>query len=171
MFSLSIILPTYNEKKNIGILIPLLEKTFTNVSHEIIVVDDSSSDGTGEEVLNLSKRFHNVFLHTRKEKNGIGSALRYGYNQAKNDIILSSDADLSFSVDDLMKVYEKVVSGYDLVVGSRHSSNSFYEKQRFAVFLKYSVSKMGNFLLRTFFRMPVRDFSVNCRAIRKSVWE
>ena len=171
MLSLSIVLPTYNEKENIKVFIPLLEKKFSGITHEILVVDDSSPDGTGETVMELSQRFPNVRLFVRKEKKGIGSALRYGYNQARYDIILSSDADLSLSADDLMKVYKKVGDGYDLVIGSRHSPESFYEKRRLAIALKYIVSRLGNFALYNLFRIPVRDFSINCRAIRKSAWQ
>lgn len=169
--SLSIVIPTYNERDNIRILIPLLEKKFAVITHEIIVVDDSSKDGTGEEVVSLSRRFPGLRLYVRKEKKGIGSALRFGYNQARYDIILSCDADLSFSVDDLMKVYQCVVHGYDLVVGSRHSPTSFYEKGRLVIALKYVVSRFGNFFLHTIFRIPVNDFSVNCRAIRRTAWQ
>lgn len=169
--SLSIILPTYNERDNIRILVPLLEKKFSGVTHEIIVVDDSSLDGTGEEVLDFSRRFPNLRLCVRKEKKGIGSALRYGYNQARYDVILSCDADLSFSADDLMKVYQGVVHDYDFVIGSRHSPLSFYEKGRLSIVLKYAVSRFGNFFLHTLFRIPVSDFSVNCRAIRRTAWQ
>ncbi|OGZ53407.1 MAG: hypothetical protein A3B25_02190 [Candidatus Ryanbacteria bacterium RIFCSPLOWO2_01_FULL_48_26] len=169
--SLSIILPTYNERKNIEIFIPLLAQKFSNIPHEIIVVDDSSPDGTGEEVSKLARKIPNVALISRKEKSGIGNALRHGYNAAKNDIILSCDSDLSFSVDDVMKLYDKIVSeNYDVIIGSRHSAASGYETPNFGIKLKYAVSRIGNKLLRALFRVPVRDFSVNCRAIRRSVW-
>ncbi len=169
--SLSIILPTYNERENIKILIPRLAKKFSAIPREIIVVDDSSPDGTGEEVLRTAAEIPNIRLITRKEKNGIGNALRHGYNEATNDIILSSDSDLSFSPDDLMKLYDKIVTeDYDVVVGSRHSASSGYETPSFAIKLKYAVSRLGNGLLRALFRVPVRDFSVNCRAIRRDMW-
>ena len=170
--SVSLILPTYNERKNIGIFVPRLHEAFKNVPHEILVVDDSSPDGTGEEVLLLAKRIPNLRLITREKKNGIGSALRHGYDSAKNDVILSCDADLSFSTDDLMKLYGKIASeGYDVIIGSRHSASSSYERGRPSIALKYMVSSTGNWLLHTLFRIPVNDFSVNCRAIRRTVWQ
>ncbi len=169
--SLSIILPTYNERENVKIFVPLLAKKFAGIPHEIIVVDDSSPDGTGEEVLALAATIPNVKLITRKEKNGIGNALRHGYNAAANDIILSCDSDLSFSTDDLMKLYNKLVAeNYDVIIGSRHSTSSGYETPSIGIKAKYAVSRLGNALLHTLFRVPVRDFSVNCRAIRKSTW-
>src|SRR6266568_1932719 len=115
--SLSIILPTYNERENVRIFIPQLAEKFAEIPFEIVVVDDSSPDGTGEEVLKLAEKIPNVRLLVRKEKNGIGSALRNGYDNAKNDVILSADADLSFSPDDLMKLYDKMTNeGYDVVI-------------------------------------------------------
>ncbi len=171
MSSLSIILPTYNEKDNVKIFIPLLEKKFSGITHEIIVVDDSSPDGTGEEVIKLAKEIPNIRLIYRKEKNGIGGALWHGYNNANNEIILSCDTDLSFSPDDIMKLYNKINNeNYDVVIGSRHSNSSGYETPRLAIKLKYAVSRFGNALLRKLFNIPVRDFSVNCRAIRQETW-
>ena len=169
--SLSIVLPTYNERENIERFVPLLETGFADVPHEIIVVDDSSPDGTGEAVRQLAQRFPAVRLSLRKEKQGIGAALRHGYDEARCDIILSCDADLSFSVPDLRKIYAAAAGEYDLVIGSRHSPASFYEKRRPAVALKFAVSRIGNRLLHALFRIPVKDFSVNCRAIRRKVWQ
>ena len=171
MLSLSIVLPTYNERENVQKFIPLLKKKFENVPHEIIVVDDSSPDGTGEEVLKFAVEMPNIRLLSRKEKTGIGNALRHGYNEARNDIILSCDSDLSFSPDDIMKLYNKINNeNYDLVIGSRHSQSSGYETPHLAIKLKYAVSRFGNALLRKLFNIPVRDFSVNCRAIRQETW-
>ncbi len=72
--SLSIILPTYNERENIKILIPEIEKTFGHVNHEIIVVDDNSPDGTQMVAEELSKRYGNIRVIVRKKKEGIGVA-------------------------------------------------------------------------------------------------
>ena len=170
--SLSIILPTYNERRNISILVPSLVRAFASIPLEIIIVDDSSPDGTGEEVLRLAQETPNLRLITRKEKTGIGSALRHGYSQAQHDIILSCDSDLSFSPNDLMKLYDKIaLENYDVVVGSRHSAYSTYETPRPAVALKYAISRAGNKLLHSLFRIPVKDFSANCRAMRRDVWQ
>src|SRR4029077_16965323 len=95
--SLSVVVPTYNERENITLLLPRLMATFAGVKCEILVVADSSPDGTGEAVLAIAGEFSNVKLLARKAKNGIGGALRQGYDSAEHDIILSCDADLPFS--------------------------------------------------------------------------
>lgn len=169
--SLSIVLPTYNERENIRLFVPELARMFGDIPREVLVVDDSSPDGTGAEVEELRNTFPELRLITRHEKTGIGSALRAGYQAARNDIILSSDTDLSFSAMDLRKLYDAVVLGADLAVGSRHTARETYKTPSFAIWLKFAVSRIGNALLKTIFRIPVHDFSANCRAIRRTLWE
>lgn len=169
---LSIVLPTYNELENIKIFIPQIEKTFSNIDHEIIVVDDNSPDKTGECVLALNRQYGNIKIINRKKKEGIGSALRQGYNYAKGTIIISSDADLSFSVEDMERLYEKINQGYDLVVGTRHSiKGSYYEMNRLSVKIKGAVSRTGNAALRILAGLNIHDFSANFRAIKRKAWE
>ncbi len=59
--SLSIVLPTYNEKDNIKILIPEIDKAFEHINHELIVVDDNSPDGTARMSEELSKNLNKIF--------------------------------------------------------------------------------------------------------------
>lgn len=169
--SLSIVLPTYNEKDNIEILIPEIEKTFGHVNHEIIVVDDNSPDGTARVSEELNETYGNIRVIVRERKEGIGAAIREGYNNANNSIILSSDADLSFIPSDMYRLYEKIQEGYDLVLGSRHSEYSFYELTTLNVRIKGWISKNGNRALRFITGTGISDFSANFRAIRREVWE
>jgi len=169
--SLSIILPTYNERENIKILIPEIEKTFGHIDHEIIVVDDNSPDETAKVSEELNKKFGNVRVIVRKKKEGIGAAIREGYNSAKNSIILSSDADLSFTLSDTYRLYKKIQEGYDLVWGSKYSKGSFYEPATWQGRVKKWVSKNGNKLIRITTGIKANDFTANLRVIKKDVWE
>ncbi len=169
--SLSIVLPTYNEKDNIKILIPEIEKTFNHINHEIIVVDDSSPDGTATASEKFNKEYGNIRVIVREKKEGIGAAIREGYNNARNSIIISSDSDLSFLPSDMYRLFEKIQEGYDLVLGSRHSEYSFYELTTLKVRIKGWISKNGNRVLRLITGIRVHDFSANFRAIRKDVWK
>jgi dolichol-phosphate mannosyltransferase len=168
--SLSIILPTYNERGNIKILIQEIEKTFGQVNHEIIVVDDNSPDGTAKAAEELSKKFDNIRVIVRKKKEGIGTAIREGYNSAKNSIILSSDSDLSFTLPDTYRLYEKIQEGYDLVWGSKYSKDSFYEPTTRQGKIKKWVSKNGNKIIRLATGIETSDFTANLRAIRRDAW-
>lgn len=169
--SLSIILPTYNERDNIKILIPEIEKTFGHVSHEIIVVDDNSPDGTAKTSEELNKKYGNIRVIVRKKKEGIGAAIREGYNSARNSIILSSDSDLSFTLSDTYRLYVKIQEGYDLVWGSKYSRGSFYEPGTLGLRIKKWISKYGNKIIGIATGIKANDFTANLRAIKKDVWE
>lgn len=172
--TLSIILPTYNERENILILIPEIEKLFQKnkkfLLKEIIVVDDYSTDDTSTACHDLNKRYSNIIV-LQKKKEGIGAALRYGYDHAQGDIILSMDSDLSFSVADIPRLLTKIKDGNDLVLGSRHLLYGGYEKQRFATKIKGFVSSVGNKIITRLLNIPIHDFSGNFRAIRRDVWK
>src|SRR5262245_37958158 len=115
--TLSIVLPTYEERDNLAELIPNVEAAFQDTSIEIIVVDDNSTDGTGELLAGFATRYGNLRTIVRPALLGIGSALREGYNAARGEYILSSDSDQSFTVEDMVRLYRKIQEGYDLVTG------------------------------------------------------
>jgi len=171
---LSIILPTYNEKKNISILVPQLEAMCKKhkISCEILVVDDSSPDGTAEEARRQNKKYKNVRAIVRPEKQGIGAALHQGYDLAKGDLVVSMDSDLSLDNEDIPKLIKLMEEkGYDLVVGSRHLQGGGYEKRYLKTVVKSVMSTGGNFFIRTYLRLPVHDFSLNFRLIKRDVWK
>ena len=167
---LSIVIPTYNERENIQQLIKSIAKVFPKIVYEIIVVDDRSPDKTGESAQEMVLSGHPVRVIYKDKKEGIGAALRVGYNASYGDFIASIDADLSFRVQDLKRLYENMSNGADLVVGSRHSKNSFYEIPNSVIRKKYFISKCGNQFLRFVTGIPLHDFSANFRMIRKDVW-
>lgn len=170
--TLSIVLPTYNERKNISIFIPKIEAYFgkKNIFLEIIVVDDNSPDGTADACRKLNKKYRNIRVVVRKKDRGIGSALREGYNLARGEIILSSDTDLSFEVGDMIRLVNKIDEGYDLVVGSRHMHRSDYEKKKSGTKLKWFISFFGNKMVCLISGVKIHDFSANFRAINRQVW-
>jgi len=169
VFNLSVVLPTYQERENLAILIPQIEDVFSNELLEIIVVDDNSQDGTIELIAKLNLKYSNIKLITRPSLQGIGSAIRRGYDEALGDFILSSDADLSFTVGDMRVLYKKINEGFDLVTGYRHGGGS-YEREKISVKVKYLISKFGNKFVHYVSGLGTRDFSANFRIIRKDAW-
>ena len=170
---ISVIIPTYNEKKNIEILIPKIERLLQNRfknDFEIVVVDDNSPDGTANSVIKLNKKYGNARVIVRKGRKGIGNALKEGYNNAKGDLIISTDADLSFDAEDMLRLVQKIEEGHDLVVGSRHIYKNYYEKPDFQTKIKGFASKYGNIMVRVLSGVDIRDFSANFRIIKKSIW-
>ncbi|TAN33036.1 polyprenol monophosphomannose synthase [Patescibacteria group bacterium] len=115
-----IVIPTYNERKNIS---KLTEKIFALRIDglEMIVVDDGSPDGTGDKVKKLGERFP-VTLLAREKKRGLGSAYLAGFKKALEmgaDFIFEMDADLSHDPDDVPRLLEPCLDGADLAIGSR----------------------------------------------------
>lgn len=117
-----VIIPTYNEIENIEDIISCvfsLEEDF-----DILIVDDSSPDGTGEKVADLIPTYSNrLFLEVRSTKNGLGRAYIHGFKWALQkgyDYIFEMDADFSHNPNDLIKLYQACKNGADLAVGSRY---------------------------------------------------
>ena len=120
------IIPTYNEKENIGKMIATLKnvgRKYPRWQNSIIVVDDHSPDGTSLEVKKLQKRDNNIHL-LMKKKEGLGRALIYGYEYAvkklKADVVIPNDADFQWNPDDYPILMQKIEDGFDVVVASRH---------------------------------------------------
>ncbi len=170
---LTIVLPTYNERRNIQALMPLLEKEVgkAGLAAEILVVDDSSPDGTADVARKLNRKYGNVRVLSRPRREGLGAALRDGYDGARGDIILSMDSDLSIAPADIHKILRKMGEGYDLVVGSRHTKGAGYESRNLKTRLKRFVSTYGNAFTNALLKLPIRDYSMNFRAVRRSVWK
>jgi len=117
-----VIIPTYNEAENILNIIPEVLK-FTNENYEfnVLVVDDSSPDGTAKMVEDFPS--NNVYILKREKKSGLGTAYVFGFKYAiKNnfDYVFEMDADFSHDPKYLPKFIEEIEKGFDLVVGSRY---------------------------------------------------
>ena len=115
-----IITPTYNEKKNIETFIELVFKY--NPKAHLLIIDDNSPDKTGVKVKELQKKFSNLILKERPEKQGLGTAYIYGFLWALKQnyqYIVQMDADLSHDPKDVAKLLEHL-KDYDLVIGSRY---------------------------------------------------
>lgn len=123
----SIIIPTYNESENIiNILHSIREIIPKNILTQTIVVDDNSPDGTGKLVEDYLKNVKKMADHTieiihRKAKNGLGSAILNGIQQAKGDTIVVMDCDFSHPPQIIPKLVESIKKyQYDIAVASRY---------------------------------------------------
>lgn len=118
--SVSIVIPTYNEKENIGKLIEaIFDLNIDNLC--VLVVDDNSLDGTVQIVEKLRSKYP-VDILKRTGKRGLGGAYIAGFNQvlkSQTDYIFEMDADFSHRPEDVPKLLRAAQEGYDLVLGSR----------------------------------------------------
>lgn len=169
----SIILPTYNEAKNIQHVIEEAESFFREKGKpfEIIVVDDSSTDGTDVEVREMQERFDNIILLDHCPKEGIGKALSRGYDIARGEWLLSMDADRAFHINEIDRLLEQAEMGYDFIVGSKYLSGANYIKGSLTDELRSKISEYGNAYISVVTRLSLRDFSMNFRLLRRKVWE
>jgi dolichol-phosphate mannosyltransferase len=120
--TLSIIIPTYNERTRLGELVETISQVFTQhrISGEIIVVDDNSPDGTGQFADSLSER-HPVRVVHRAGKLGLGSAVIDGFATARGSVLGVMDADLSHPPEALPRMLDALDRWQaDLVIGSRY---------------------------------------------------
>lgn len=122
MSSSIVIIPTYNEIENVEAIIRAvfdLQKEF-----HVLIVDDNSPDKTGDCVRNLQEEFKGeLFLETRLEKSGLGTAYIHGFKWAiakGYDYIFEMDADFSHTPSDLLRLLKACENGADLAVGSRY---------------------------------------------------
>ncbi len=124
---ISIIIPTYNESQNIiNILKSIKENLPKNIISQTIVVDDNSPDGTGKIVEDYLKNLKKMTDYTieiihRKAKDGLGSAIMKGIQQAKGDMIVVMDSDFSHPPQIIPKLIESIKKyQYDIAVASRY---------------------------------------------------
>ena len=120
---IGVILPTYCEAQNIGKLIAEIEDLPLNAS--ILVIDDSSPDGTADAVRKLQAKYPNLLLLVRPKKSGLGSAITDGFRvflSLKNvpEFVVTMDADYSHNPADLPRLVSNMGSGCDLAIGSRY---------------------------------------------------
>lgn len=164
-----VIIPTYNEKENIVNIISAvfaLEDTF-----HILVVDDSSPDGTGDIVRNLQQKYpHTLHLSVRKIKDGLGKAYIHGFRwalQNEYDYIFEMDADFSHNPEDLPKLFNACLNA-DMAVGSRYSKGvNVVNWPMGRVLLSYFASKYVRFILG----IPVHDTTAGFVCFSKQVLE
>tara|TARA_B100001057_G_scaffold434766_1_gene464655 strand:+ start:5829 stop:6536 length:708 start_codon:yes stop_codon:yes gene_type:complete len=148
-----IVIPTYNEKKNISILLNQLIKRFKS-SLKILIIDDNSPDGTAKEVMKYTKKYKFIKLKVRKEKLGIGSAHKFGIRYAiknKFKILITMDSDGTHNPR-YIKVFLKKINNYDLITTSRFKNKkSLKAWPLFRIIL----TNLRHFIIRFFLNLSI----------------
>lgn len=168
-----IIVPTYNERENIGPLIEALHRQFATIPHDmhILVVDDNSPDGTADEVRNLQQRFLELNL-IEGRKAGLGAAyirgMAHASEQMSADVVFEMDADFSHKPEDVPRLMSEIDAGADFVIGSRYVKGGSIPGNW--GFIRRLISLGGNVVARFVAGIyRVQDCTAGFRAIRTSL--
>jgi dolichol-phosphate mannosyltransferase len=177
----SVILPTYNERKNLPVIVWLLAKTFTEnqLSWEVIVVDDNSPDGTQEIAKQLAKVYgeDKIVLRPRAGKLGLGTAYIHGLNFVTGDFVIIMDADFSHHPKFIPQFIRlQKAHNLDIVTGTRYRSTSTPSTPDAKPggvhgwdFKRKLVSRGANFLADTVLNPGVSDLTGSFRLYRLPV--
>jgi dolichol-phosphate mannosyltransferase len=166
-----VVVPTYNEIENIE---DLIRKVFSlSQAFDLLIVDDSSPDGTGELVKRLQTEFpHRLHLEERQGKLGLGTAYIHGFKWALQngyEYICEMDADFSHNPDDLVRLYEAcAIDGYDLAVGSRYIKGVNVVNWPMSRVL---MSYFAGYYVRFITGMKVMDTTAGFKCYRRKVLE
>ena len=124
--TISVIVPAYNEEKNIASVIKELSKLRHDYKVEIIVIDDASKDGTAEIAKNEGA--DKVISH--KKNKGKGGAFKTGLSHATKEFIVQFDADGQLKASDIPKLINALKGGADIVLGARYSLKNIFKSSK-----------------------------------------
>jgi dolichol-phosphate mannosyltransferase len=138
---ISVVVPSFNEEKNIGFLIEQINETLshTNYDYELIFVDDGSSDNTLNEIKFNAQLHTNVFYIELSKNFGKDHALKAGIAMAQGDAVITMDADMQHPPNLILKMLKYWENGYDIIYTYRQNSNPHakgYQKATSKLFYK-----------------------------------
>lgn len=156
---LSVIVPTYNEAKNLPVLVENLAKVLEGIDYEIIIVDDNSPDRTYRVAEDLSQNF-NIRLIRRFTARGLSSAVLTGMSAARGEVLAVMDADLQHDESILPQMVRAInEEGYDIAVGSREASGGSYGNwSRRRRFISLVAAGLARLVLPVQVRDPMSGF-------------
>jgi dolichol-phosphate mannosyltransferase len=164
-----IVLPCFNEEKNIGPLVSAIGTALSQcIPYEVVAVNDGSYDGTREILKSLSARYPLRLLEHETNK-GLAAALETGLEEAvrlssKRDYIITMDADDTHDPRYILRMLE-AARDFDIVVGSRYVGKG---TQLNVPYFRVVLSKAANFLIRKIMQIPIMDVTSGYRCYRAS---
>ncbi|MDY6426406.1 MAG: glycosyltransferase family 2 protein, partial [Bacteroidales bacterium] len=160
--NISVVIPLYNELESIPELFAWIKRVMieNNFTFEVIFVDDGSTDGSWDAIVGLSKDNDEVKGIKFRRNYGKSPALYCGFEKAQGDVVITMDADLQDSPDEIPELYRMIVEdGYDLVSG--------WKKKRYDPALTKNLpSKLFNATARKVSGIKLHDFNCGLKAYR-----
>ncbi len=164
MIDLSIVVPVYNEVENISLLIEKLHQTASSLSlsYEILLIDDGSTDGSWEKLMECSKDRPHFRLIRFRRNFGQTAAMSAGFKESKGEIIITLDADLQNDPADIPKLIEKMNQGFDVVSGWRKERKDPFVNRRLP-------SIIANYLISKITGIKLHDYGCTLKAYRRHI--
>ncbi len=161
---ISLVIPLYNEEESLPELHDWIVRVMTNngYSYEIIFVDDGSSDGSWEVIKSLKNKNAHVRAIKFRRNYGKSAGLNVGFEQTKGDVVITMDADLQDSPDEIPELYRMIMrDGYDIVSG--------WKKKRYDPITKTIPTKLYNFVTSRMSGVHLHDMNCGLKAYRADV--
>lgn len=162
---ISVIIPAYNERESLPELVDWIERVMSanGYSHEIIIVDDGSTDGSWQTVRSLAAEHPDIHGISFRRNYGKSAALYCGFAKAQGEVVFTMDADLQDSPDEIPEMYRMVTEdGYDLVSGwKQHRQDNALTKNL--------PSKIYNATARLITGIKLHDMNCGLKAYRNEV--
>ena len=162
--NISVVVPLYNEEESLRELVAWIDRvaTASKLSYEVIMIDDGSSDGSWAEVEQLKEKYPAVKGIRFARNYGKSAALYCGFAEAEGEVVITMDADLQDSPDEIPELYRMIMEdGYDLVSG--------WKKKRYDPANKRLPSKFFNWTARVVSGIKLHDFNCGLKAYRRRV--
>jgi len=164
--AVSFVIPCHNEEMNIRPLVDGILDLYQSCVHEIILVNDGSTDGSSAVMAGLAARDQRVKTLHRSPPNGVGRAVAEGLSQASGRYVLSMDCDFQHLLPEFRDLFDCAVEGYDVVVGSRFSRHSVLLNYPF---FKIVANRGFHLLARLLLWRNFRDLTNNLKLMRQEV--
>jgi glycosyltransferase involved in cell wall biosynthesis len=162
--TVSVLIPVYNEEEN---LLPLSERLITALKktgrpYEVIFVDDGSSDGSLEILLDISKKNPNIKVVSFSRNFGQTAALSAGIDFSKGDILIPMDGDLQNDPEDILPLLQKIEEGYDVASGWRKGRRDPFLTRRLP-------SMIANKVISWIGGVHLHDYGCTLKAYRRDI--
>lgn len=162
---ISVVVPLFNEEESLPHLAEWIERVMNenNFSYEVLMIDDGSKDNSWRVIEDLSQKNPNIKGVKFRRNYGKSAALNVGFERVEGDVVITMDADLQDSPDEIPGLYEMIMKdGYDLVSG--------WKKKRYdSKLMKNLPSKLYNATTRKFSGIKLHDFNCGLKAYKKAV--
>jgi SAM-dependent methyltransferase len=164
--AVSFVIPCHNEEMNIRPLVDGILDLYEDCVHEIILVNDGSTDRSAAVIEEIAKEEARVKPLHRNPPNGVGRALAEGFSKASGRYVLSLDCDFQHLLPEFRDLFDCAVEGYDVVVGSRFSRHSVLLNYPF---FKIVANRGFHLLARLLLWRNFRDLTNNLKLMRREV--